>query len=162
MTGRKTKQAARSTVFRAIVGQPFHPKLACAGLIRLDMGDDSKTRVINNIATMATVKVNNFKGVYLLTDSRLTPASQKCGRAGLPRMNLRTTVVAVNMSEITNFADISFAYGAGMNYHLKKSTFPGLDFTRYNTEGKSKIRGAALAAARPVLITQIARAMRPY
>jgi hypothetical protein len=34
-------------------------------------------------------------------------------------MNLRTTVVAVKMSEITNFADISFAYGAGMNYQLK-------------------------------------------
>jgi hypothetical protein len=77
-------------------------------------------------------------------------------------MNLRTTVVAVNISEITNFADISFAYGAGMNSHLKKSTFPGLDFTRYNTEGKCKIQGAALASARPVLITQIARAMRPY
>jgi hypothetical protein len=66
MTGRKTKQAARSTVIRAIVGQPFHPKLACAGLIRLHMGDDSKTVVINNIATMATVKMNNFKGVYFL------------------------------------------------------------------------------------------------
>jgi hypothetical protein len=48
------------------------------------MGDDSKTVEIINIATMATVKVNNFKGLYLFIDTCLTPASQKCGGAGLP------------------------------------------------------------------------------
>ena len=144
--GAQAKAGYNVNGVRAIVGQQFSPNWAVEGMLGLGMDDDTKTVVVDNISAKATVKMNNFMGVYLRANTHLTPDLEVFGRAGFARMNLRTTVVAGNMSERTNFTDNSFSYGVGMNYNLNKTTYLGLDWMRYNTDGKSKVEGVALTA----------------
>lgn len=144
--GAQSKAGYNVNSLRAVVGQKFHPNLSVEGMLGVGLGDDTKTVVVNNMTAKATVKVSNFMGAYLRAHTNLTPELEVFGRAGFARMNMRTTVVAGNMSERTNATDNSFSYGVGLNYNLNKTTYLGLDVTRYNTDGKSKVQGVALTA----------------
>ena len=144
--GAQSKAAYDVNGMRVVLGQKIHPNLSVEGMLGTGLGDDSKTVVINKINVKSTVKVSNFMGAYLRAHTHLTPEVEVFGRAGFARMNLRATVVAGNMSEKTETTDNSFSYGLGMNYNLNKTTYVGLDVTRYNTEGKSKVQGVSLTA----------------
>ena len=61
-------------------------------------------------------------------------------------MKLSVTEVVGGKTEKNSSTDNSFSYGLGMNYNLNKTTYVGLDVTRYNTEGKSKVQGVSLTA----------------
>ncbi len=144
--GAQSKAGYNVNSLRAVLGQKIHPNLSVEGMLGLGLGDDTKTVVVSNITAKSTVKVNNFMGAYLRAHTHLTPELEVFGRAGVARMTMRATVVAGNMSEKTEFTDNSFSYGLGMNYNLNKTTYVGLDVTRYNTDGKSKVQGVALTA----------------
>jgi outer membrane autotransporter protein len=144
--GAQSKSAYDVNGMRVVLGQKIHPNLSVEGMLGTGLGDDSKTVVIDKISVKSTVKVRNFMGAYLRAHTHLTPEIEVFGRAGFARMTLRATAVAGNMSEKTESTDNSFSYGLGMNYNLNKTTYVGLDLTRYNTEGKSKVQGVSLTA----------------
>ena len=144
--GAQSKAGYNVNSLRAIFGQQFHPNLAVEGMLGLGLGDDTKTVVVDGVSAKSSVKMNHFMGVYLRANTQLTPDLEVFGRAGFARMNMRSTVVAGNMSEKTNFSDNSFSYGVGMNFNLNKTSYLGLDVMRYNTDGKSKVQGVALTA----------------
>jgi outer membrane protein W len=144
--GAQSKAGYNVNSLRAVLGQKIHPNLSVEGMLGMGLGDDTKTAVVSNITAKSTVKVSNFMGAYLRAHTYLTPELEVFGRAGVARMTMRATVVAGNMSEKTDFTDNSFSYGLGMNYNLNKTTYVGLDVTRYNTDGKSKVQGVALTA----------------
>lgn len=144
--GAQSKAGYNLNGLRVILGQKIHPNLSVEGMLGMGLGDDTKSVVINNITAKSTVKVNNFMGAYLRAHTLLTPELEVFGRAGFARMKLSATVAAGNLSEKTSSTDNSFSYGLGMNYNLNKTTYVGLDVTRYNTEGKSKVQGVSLTA----------------
>ena len=144
--GAQSKAGYNLNGMRVILGQKIHPNLSVEGMLGMGLGDDTKSVVINNITAKSTVKVNNFMGAYLRAHTLLTPELEVFGRAGFARMKLSVTEVVGGKTEKNSSTDNSFSYGLGMNYNLNKTTYVGLDVTRYNTEGKSKVQGVSLTA----------------
>ena len=144
--GAQSKAGSNLNGMRVILGQKIHPNLSVEGMLGMGLGDDTKSVVINNITAKSTVKVNNFMGAYLRAHTLLTPELEVFGRAGFARMKLSVTEVVGGKTEKNSSTDNSFSYGLGMNYNLNKTTYVGLDVTRYNTEGKSKVQGVSLTA----------------
>lgn len=125
-----------NAVATGIVGYKFHPNLAGELFLATGVSDDSITYLGQRI----TSEVKSSYGLFLKPTFMVTKQLELFGRVGFTRSEVEYTVVTTRTSE----TETSFAYGAGLNYHVTDTVYGQAAYMSYYDKNGTDARGLLL------------------
>lgn len=126
-------------VVTGVVGYQFMPNLAVEAFVGLGAGKAGVK--VNGVPNGVDVKVTNALGVFVKPSVSVSESIDLFARAGWLRTTLKISEGPFSESDNDN----SFAYGAGANFNLSKTSYIQASWMNYYKKDGLKVDGIALA-----------------